>query len=69
MKSLIPVLIVLLLLTSCSEKTYCWQCEVTLKADNSVISTTDYCDKTVKDIILIEQEGTNQIFTTACFNN
>jgi hypothetical protein len=65
MKKLIPFLLVYLLLNSC-EKEYCWHCEVYSKISKTVISTSEYCDMTEKEIAEIENRITYGIYTQKC---
>lgn len=65
MKTLIPVLLIMLLLSSC-EKKYCWRCDVTSNYSGRVISSPSYCDRTTEEIMKIEDEGTDEIFTKRC---
>jgi len=66
MKKLVPVIFISLLLGSC-EKEYCWHCEIYSKVDKlMVISTSEYCDKTEKEIMKIEKQHDGTLYAQKC---
>lgn len=64
MKKLLLLLLMVFLMSCEKEKetTYCWRCE-SYTATLNFTEITQYCDKTVEEILEIEKEGSN-IFTT-----
>ena len=59
MKKLIAILFLVVLFSCEKEKTYCWKCTLYSSYSGKIIHISDYCDKSEKDIIAMEQYWRN----------